>query len=153
MKLGLVLSLAIFVGGPACAGEIDKLSWLAGSWAGTNDGVVNEEHWSAPRAGTMVGMHRDVRSGRTVGFEFFRIVEDSTGSLVYLSQPGGESPPTPFRAKTVETKRVVFENPEHDFPQRVLYWIEKGALRARIEGTMNGKEDSVEWTWKPAKLR
>jgi hypothetical protein len=131
----------------ARASEIGKLSWLAGSWSGERDGVRFEEHWSAPAGATMIGMHRDVRGGRTVGFEFFRVVEDSLG-LVYLAQPGGRAPATPFRAKTLEDRRVVFENPDHDFPQRVIYWRAKdGALHARVEGTIDGKLESEEWRW------
>ena len=47
--------------------------------------------------------------------------------------------------------RVVFENPTHDFPQRIIYWKDGADLRARIEGTQNGKEGSQEWRWSPVK--
>jgi hypothetical protein len=49
--------------------------------------------------------------------------------------------------------RVVFENPAHDFPQRVIYWKDGNDLCARIEGTMNGKAESEEWKWSPGKLK
>ena len=134
------------------ASEIQKLAWMAGSWAGETRGTWLEEHWSAPKGGTMIGMHRDLRGDRTVSFEFFRVVEDSLG-LVYLSQPGGH-PPTPFRMKSLEDRKVVFENPNHDFPQRILYWLAKdGALHARIDGTIGGKPEFEEWSWKAATLK
>lgn len=45
-------------------------------------------------------------------------------------------------------RRVVFENNEHDFPQRVLYWLdERSALHARIEGTQGDRELHDEWVW------
>ena len=148
LLLAALLTLPI----PAAASEIQKLSWLAGSWAGEKDGVKLEEHWTAPRGASMVGMHRDLRGGRTVSFEFFRVIEDSLG-LVYLAQPGGRSPATPFRAKSVEARRVTFENLEHDFPQRVIYWREQdGALHARVEGTIGGKLESEEWRWTKSAL-
>jgi hypothetical protein len=138
---------------PAAASEIHKLSGLAGSGAGEKDGVRLEEHWTAPSGATMIGMHRDIRGGRTVSFEFFRVVEDSLG-LVYMAQPGGRAPATPFRAKSLESRRVVFENLEHDFPQRVIYWMGKdGALQARVEGTIGGKLESEEWRWEAARLK
>ena len=35
---------------------------------------------------------------------------------------------------------MVFENPTHDFPQRVIYRLDDaGVLRARIEGLVAGK--------------
>lgn len=126
--------------------RVDALAWMAGSWAGRDGRFDHEEHWTAPRGGTMVGMHRTIGTGRTVEFEFFRI-EERDGALVYLSQPGGRSPATPFTARTVERERVVFENPAHDFPQRILYWKDGDALRARIEGTLDGRSRSQEWRW------
>ena len=45
---------------------------------------------------------------------------------------------------------VVFENPTHDFPQRIIY--RKGADRsvtARIEGVIDGKARGVDFPFKP----
>ena len=71
------------------------------------------------------------------------------GRLVYLASPGG-APPTPFTAIEVGERRVVFENATHDFPQRVIYWRDGTALRARIEGTRNGRLAFEEWRWDAA---
>ena len=32
-----------------------------------------EEHWTAPKGNSMIGLHRDVGKGRTLVFEFLRI--------------------------------------------------------------------------------
>lgn len=131
------------------AGEpvrVEAVAWIAGTWQGTDKGMAMEEVWLAPQGGAMLGLHRDVARGRMVSFEFLRIEESERG-LVYLSQPGGR-PVTAFPAVEVSGKRVVFENPEHDFPQRILYWLgEDGALHARIEGKDKGKEAAMEWRW------
>ena len=128
------------------AADVAKLGWLEGCWTGERNGVVFEERWSSPRGGGLVGMHKDTKADRLIGFEFFRVVPDSNGVPTYWSQPGG-APPTPFRLVEVSEKRAVFENPEHDFPQRVLYWREGEKLHARIEGTYGGKEGSEDWVW------
>lgn len=127
---------------------IDALKWMAGSWAGTSGSVAMEEHWTAPSGNSMIGMHRDVGKGRTLSFEFLRI-EQQGDQIVYLSMPNGRSPATPFPLKESSANRVVFENPTHDFPQRIIYWKDGNDLRARIEGTMNGKAGSEEWRWSP----
>jgi hypothetical protein len=129
-----------------------SLAWMAGAWAGTAGGVEMEEHWTSPKGNSMIGLHRDVAKGRTVGFEFLRI-EQQADRIVYLSMPNGRSPATPFPLKEVSGTRVVFENPTHDFPQRIIYWKDGADLRARIEGTMNGKAGSEEWRWSPAALK
>jgi len=131
---------------------LDSLAWLAGSWAGTARGIEMEEHWTAPKGNSMIGMHRDVGKGRTLSFEFLR-VEQQGDQIVYLSMPNGRSPATPFPLKEASGTRVVFENPTHDFPQRIIYWKDGNDLRARIEGTMNGKAGGEEWRWSPGALR
>lgn len=149
----LVLALVLVQAGLARAQDPDplaRLAWLAGSWAGDIDGLRMEEHWTAPAGGTMLGMHRDVRGERTVGFEYARI-EVRDGRPVFLASPGG-APPTPFAAIEVGDRRVVFENPRHDFPQRVIYWRTGDLLHARIEGTQAGRTDSSEWAWRRSTL-
>jgi hypothetical protein len=131
--------------------SIGDLAWLAGSWAGPDGNLHHEEHWTAPRGGAMVGMHRTIKGDRMAEFEFIRI-EERDGVIIYLSMPNGRSPATLFPLKSLEGERVVFENPEHDFPQRIIYWKAGGSLRARIEGTSGGKATSMEWTWKPSAL-
>lgn len=126
------------------------LGWLAGRWSGTNDGTLSEEQWTSAEGGALLGMHKDIRSGRMVSFEFFRIAADADGKICYFASPGGR-PPTPFCLVEQGERRVVFENRAHDFPQRILYWIgDEGALHARIEGPMAGRTVTEEWIWKRA---
>ena len=42
---------------------------------------------------------------------------------------------------------AIFENPAHDFPQRVIYRRCGAELCARIEGTLQGKARSFEWRY------
>ena len=134
---------------PAAPPEAASLAWMAGTWTGVKDGVFSEETWTAPGGGAMLGVHRDLREGRMVGFEFLRIDADKEG-LTYWASPGGQ-PATPFRLKESGPRRVVFENPTHDFPQRILYWLgDDGKLNARIEGTVQGKPGAEEWAWSRA---
>ena len=146
----LVLAATLAPEARAAAAPIDALAWMAGVWEGEQDGIQMEEVWLAPKGGTMLGVHRDVKGGRTPSFEFFRI-EATEDALTYWASPRSRTP-TPFKMKEqTPGKRVVFENPEHDFPQRIHYWLgDDGALHAKVEGTLNGKTESEEWTWRKA---
>jgi hypothetical protein len=54
-----------------------------------------------------------------------------------------------FCAVETGDRRVVFENLAHDFPQRILYWLdETGALHARVEGPGEGGIVGEEWIWR-----
>jgi hypothetical protein len=143
---------------------IRRLNWLAGSWFYEDAKGVSEEHWTQPRAGTMIGMSRQIArtqgpstekgklgptTEKTAFFEYLRIEEQPGGEIVYLASPKGRQPATPFRLieLTTDPPRATFSNPEHDFPQRIVYWRDGYLLHGRIEGTMDGKEHTEDWTW------
>jgi len=131
------------------ATELSELAWLAGHWTGVQDGMEMEESWLSPKGNTMLGLHRDVKNDRTVSFEFLRI-EAAADGITYWASPRGK-PATPFRLIEVNGKKVVFENAQHDFPQRIIYWLSSDdSLHAKIEGTLRGQAASEEWTWRRA---
>jgi uncharacterized protein DUF6265 len=138
-----IATLLLFAALSARAADLP--SWMRGSWHSESAGTRMEEHWTSAGGGAMLGMHRDVDPKGKLSFEFLRI-EQKDGSLVYLAMPSGR-PATPFPLKTLTATRVVFENPEHDFPQRIIYWRDGKRLCARVEGTIGGKEESEEWCW------
>jgi len=147
MHATAIALLALMAGAPESA-SVDALAWMAGTWEGRdNQGVEMEEVWLAPKGGTMLGLHREVAGGKTASFEFLRIALEKDG-VVYWASPRGR-PATPFTLAETGPRRAVFANPAHDFPKRILYWIdEAGALHARIEG--EGAAGAQEWTWRRA---
>ena len=93
----------------------------------------------------MLGIHRDVPpEGKTI-FEFLRIGSDGR-KIVYFASPGGKDP-VPFPLKELSEQWVVFENPENDYPQRIIYLREGKQLHARIEGEREGEIRSESWIW------
>ena len=139
--------LLAFLALPAFAAEpkVDDLKWMAGHWSATVDGVEMEELWLAPSGNVMLGLHRDVKAGRSASFEFLRIAVTKDG-VAYLAQPGGK-PATAFRLVESGPAKAVFANPTHDFPTRILYWMKGAQLCAAVEGTMDGKAVREEWCW------
>jgi hypothetical protein len=127
------------------------LAWLEGHWVGTQGTTQMEEIWTSAAGGAIVGLHKDVKvaagaAPKMLWFEFQRIEAGADG-LAYVAQPGGR-PPTRFPLVEHGPKRAVFANPAHDYPQRILYWMDDaGALHARIEGPKDGKTVGEEWTW------
>lgn len=142
----LMWLMAASMRGEAASGEVERLAWLEGRWEGVSGGVAMEEQWTSVRGGALLGLHRDLKDGRMVSFEFFRIQATPEGTF-YFASPRSR-PPTPFKLVELAERRVVFENREHDFPQRILYWIDAaGAMHARIEGPQGGRTASEEWVW------
>ncbi len=133
---------------PALAqGTVHRLSWLSGCWQHTRPGRVVDEQWMTPRGGQMLGMSRTVRGDTIVSeFEHLQILERN-GRAIYHAEPSGQKP-TDFEAQSVSDTLVVFANPAHDFPQRVIY-RRRGAdsLIARVEGTMNGQQRGIDFPY------
>jgi hypothetical protein len=151
--LGIAAGLMLLVaalGATAPSDDVGRLGWLEGRWVGEKDGLSMEELWTAPRGGTLLGLHSDVRAGRLVSWEFLRIADAGEG-LTYFASPRS-APPTPFKQIEIGERRAVFENRQHDFPQRILYWLDpQGVLHARIEGRQGGRTVSEEWAWTRAR--
>lgn len=127
------------------AATIADLGFLKGSWSAPQGPSEVEEHWTAPKAGTMIGMNRTTRADRTVAFEFLRVVTRPDG-LYYMASPGGR-PPTPFKLSAVAKDRATFTNPSHDFPQTISYWRDGEKLCASVAGKMKGQDAKEEWCW------
>jgi len=104
-----------------------------------------EEIWTVPKSGLMLGLHRDVTPGKPAFFEFLRI-EERNGRVIYIASPMG-SGATEFTLAEIDVNVVVFENLEHDYPQRVVYRRDGDRLTARIEGVVAGTLKFAEWSW------
>jgi hypothetical protein len=125
---------------------LSDLTWLAGYWVGEDGGVKMEELWLPPRGSLMLGLHRDVSESGKAFYEYLRIEETAEG-IVYFASPRGK-PATAFQLASGSRQRAVFENPRHDFPTRIIYWLDRaGSLHARIEGEQEGRKRAEEWVW------
>lgn len=132
--------------------SIDDLKWLSGCWE-SNDAekeLLITEQWMRPAGGMMIGAGRTVKGGKAVDYEFLRIIEDA-GSIFYVAKPTANKEETRFKLIKATANEIVFENPAHDFPQRVMYRLEAEKLLARIEGTQNGKIRGVDFPMTRAK--
>jgi hypothetical protein len=147
---GICLLLALAPRPPAHGGEaapsLDRLAWLGGCWGSEDSRGSAEECWMGPKAGLMLGVHRDVSPSGQIFFEFLRI-EARAGGVFYLASPKGRTP-TPFKLVRLEDHDATFENAEHDFPQRIRYSFDAVAQSVRVQiGTIDGQGRSAEWNW------
>jgi hypothetical protein len=132
---------------PPQPAALSELAWLAGHWINEFGETRLEEVWLEPVGSSMVGVNRTVMPGGKVSFEYLRIEARDDG-IVYLASPDGSCPPTVFRLHESRANWVEFTNPDHDFPQRIIYRRTGNVLAAGIEGTVDGKRRASEWRWK-----
>jgi hypothetical protein len=145
--LVVCVAFSALVGGSCAAAEPDiaKLAWLAGCWRSESAEAGSLEQWTPLAGGTMLGMSRTVRQGKTVEFEFLQLRHLPDGTLAFIAMPSGQRTTT-FPLLRLGDEEAVFESLEHDFPQRVVYAREgESKLRARIEGMQNGALRVIEF--------
>ena len=127
------------------AAPIDTVAWLAGCWSGEHGDAGTGEYWLPPAGGRMLGIGRIVREGKPVEHEFLELDETDDGRLVYTATPSGQTR-TSFMSTQVSESSVTFENPAHDFPQRITYIRSPGnSLLVRIEGVRKGQLRQAEF--------
>ncbi len=148
-KLGNILLMLMICSGVAGAQELKfslgDLAWMGGCWEAKAKGREINEQWMKPAGQTMLGMGRTVAQERTVEYEFMQIREDKDGAIYYVAKPSGQSEAS-FKLIRLQNREAVFENLEHDFPQRVIYrWQSDGSLFARIEGLSKGQPRGIDY--------
>ena len=127
---------------------IEQLAWLQGCWQSVSGDRVVEEQWTGPRAGSMLEVGRTVRGNTLIEYEFV-IVRERGERLVYLAHPSGQ-PSAEFVSMIVSPNEVVFENAQHDFPQRVGYRRQEADLTAWIEDTKDGQTRRIDFHYRRA---
>jgi len=115
------------------------LGWMSGHWCSDAGGERVDEYWLPEAAGQLQGMSRTVAAGRVRSFEFLRIAAVD-GVPTYLAQPSGNSP-TAFKRTAGGANWVRFENPAHDFPQRIEYRRDGERLSGHIAGPGDGGKE------------
>jgi hypothetical protein len=130
---------------PATPQSLERAAFLAGCWRSDAAEAGSGEQWLPLAGNTLLGVSRTIRRGETVAHEFMQIRQLADGSVAYVAQPSGQAE-TSFVLQPGGVHELVFENPGHDFPQRVIYRLAgPGQLRARIEGMRGGQLRGIDF--------
>ncbi len=155
-KYGLFLiflaAAGIAVGQKNSVTAISDLDGMAGCWE-RNDkakSLLVSEQWMKPAGTSILGMGRTVKKGKTVDYEYMRIEQRADG-IYFVSKPKANTEETAFKLIRSTLSEVVFENAEHDFPQRVIYKLKGSKMTGRIEGNENGKFLGIDFPMTRAK--
>ena len=135
MILKACLLAIIFTSAPTLA----DISWISGDWQTEPGGRRQiEEHWTKVAGESMLGMSRTVAGDKTVEFEYLRIEQRADG-IYYVAHPKARCPGTDFKLTRASATEAVFENPQHDFPKRIIY-------RKTADDSLTASIDSGEGT-------
>lgn len=124
--------------------KIKTANWLIGNWEHTSADGVLTENWQKLNDSTFSAASYFIKGKDTIHFESI-ILAQLGETLTYKATVRGqnEEKPVSFPSTLESDKQLVFENPKHDYPQKITYT--KGTnntLTAEISGALNGKASS-----------
>jgi len=136
--------------------SIKDFSFLRGSWTMKTEKGRIVESWRINKDSEMEGISFSINNtGDSTLLEKIRIHE-SEGSIYYTPtgfEPGNDST-VAFRLISAKGKTFIFENKNHDFPQRISYQFQSSKkVLAWIEGNVNGKFNKVEFPYTKERLK
>jgi len=116
--------------------ETTKPSFLIGSWERINDetGKTTIENWKSD----FTGIGYTLKDTDTVFKEILNIVE--LNDTLHLKVTGVNEKPTLFKITSQTDTSFVAENPTHDFPTKINYWLENEQLKAHVSNNEFGIE-------------
>lgn len=122
--------------------QIEKAKWLIGTWENKTKRGSMYETWTKASDVKFTGKSYTVKNHDTTVFETFELVQKQN-SLYYIPTVRNQNNnlPVSFSLQSISDNKLVFENPEHDFPQIISYTkITSDSLVAEISGKSNGQE-------------
>jgi hypothetical protein len=144
-----LLSLLVFC---ACVHKQDKkeyvlmnkANWFLGEWQCMSSYGNFTEKWEQLSDSTMIGQSHIIKGNDTV-FKENIVLEQRNDTLFYnvLIKNKDQEENTSFYLTKSSNNQLVFENPKHDFPTKIVYkLIDNDSILASIHGKEKGIEKS-----------
>jgi hypothetical protein len=146
VAIGLALLAApAHAGAQSADGGVSAAAFMVGCWAQpAPEGNGLRETFAPPAANMLTGLSQFWRGGRIVDFEFHRIDASADGPVLTPHPRGVAS--VAFPPAEIAADRIVWQNLDHDFPQRIIYHrTAADTLVARIEGGEGETARALEW--------
>lgn len=125
------------------------LHWLAGCWERARPTSRMVELWTPAVNNVMTGTSWSVTDTSQRELEQLRLFARGD-TLVYEAHPSSQAM-NEFKSTKVSANEIVFEDPEHDFPQKITYRrVGTDSLIAVTEGDRAGRAQPITFAFKKA---
>ena len=121
--------------------KLEKMNWLVGDWEQKlPDGTIRET-WTRQNDSTFSGTSFFINAKDTVHFETIKL-HQNIGKFVYSATIVGQNneEPIDFKLTSDAENTFIFENPSHDYPQKITYKkLGNNNVIITISGKQQGK--------------
>jgi hypothetical protein len=121
--------------------NLEKADWLLGKWGNTSSDGELTESWQKANDSVYNGESYFI-SGKDTLFSETIVISDVNGKMVYTPTVKGQNDEKPVRfdMTSINDSTIVFGNPAHDYPTKIVYnKISTDSLVAEISGMQKGK--------------
>jgi Domain of unknown function (DUF6265) len=136
---------------------VAQLGFVTGAWTGTLGDRIVEQHWSAPRAGSIIAMYRSIRADKPTLYEILAIEQDGESVVLRIKHfaPGAGLVSQEAKDQSMDhvlvsvgDARAVFVGGTADAPVSISF-VKAGpdALTITVERRREGKPVSTEFKY------
>ena len=160
MKKTILISLLLIVSMTSCKKEsqievfgnktkkdfnqLKKASWFIGNWENISKEATFKEFWNKKNDSTYFAESIVIIKKDTVFYEQMDLFQKSDSLIMKISVKNqNKEKPVSFYLTKANENELVFENPKHDFPTKIVYSkITNDSIVGAIYGKKEGKEMS-----------
>ena len=130
--------------------KLQTTDWLIGTWENKSNEGDMVETWSKNNDSLYSGSSYFIKGKDTLHSESIQLTQKANVVLYTPTVKGqNNNQPISFQLTKQTSKQLVFENPKHDFPQKIVYQqITADSLVATISGIQQGKASSESFSMK-----
>ena len=131
--------------------KLEKMNWLLGNWKNEMPEGVLTETWTKENDSTFSGTTYFIINKKDTVHSEAIILKQLNDELIYRPTVKGQNndEPVDFKLSSESENSFSFENPKHDYPQKIVYKkVNETYLVATISGMQQGKQSSDSYPMK-----
>lgn len=131
--------------------KLEKMNWLVGQWENTTPEGLLTETWTKVNDSTFSGQTYFIKNEKDTVHSESIVLTQSKGEVIYRPTVKGQNndEPVDFKLTSEVENSFTFENPKHDYPQKIVYKkVNDTSLIATISGIQQGKQSSESYPMK-----
>ncbi len=141
MKRLLAVLAILMAGSTVRAQHAHDLHWIIGTWQTVDPSGITTERWEMKDSTTFVGTGTVTQNGVVVFKEDLRL-EFREEAVTYVAVLTDRT--AYFKLTELDAESAIFEDPENDFPSKIVYRTMEGKMNITLSGTENGKPHEMD---------
>jgi hypothetical protein len=127
------------------------MNWLIGNWENKMDDGILSETWKKENDSTFSGTTYFIINKKDTVHSETILLTQLNDELIYRPTVKGQNDDKPidFIMTSDSENTFVFENPKHNYPQKIVYKkVNENSLVATISGMQQGKQSTESYPMK-----